>query len=245
MTNDALEKNISLSISKKIQELSKEYNVEVIMTREQDELPGKVNDINWSLKYRAGLVRKENADLFISIHTGNGTNGDATSGFEIYVPGDKSKVSQGSVKLASYIANYIEPDYAISSVLKHRTQDILVLSHASVPAILIECGNQNNKSDFSFIQKDKNQEMIARDILEGIRRYSILNNEGSQRHIVRDTVSHVDTVNYYQMFNIPATDIASVTVLPNKTIVLVVKSDRKYVLVVTDEVQQKFDSAKK
>ncbi len=245
MTNDALEKNISLSISKKIQELSKEYNVEVIMTREQDELPGKVNDINWSLKYRAGLVRKENADLFISIHTGNGTNGDAISGFEIYVPGDESKVSQGSVKLASCIANYIKPDYAISSVLKHRTQDILVLSHASVPAILIECGNQNNKSDFSFIQKDKNQEMIARDILEGIRRYSILNNEGSQRHIVRDTVSHVDTVNYYQMFNIPATDIASVTVLPNKTIVLVVKSGRKYVLVVTDEVQQKFDSAKK
>jgi N-acetylmuramoyl-L-alanine amidase len=245
ITNDILEKNINLSIAKKIQDLSKEYNVDVIMSREKDELPGHVNDINWSLKYRAGLPRKENADLFISIHTGNGTKGDAASGFEIYVPGYKSKISAGSIKLASCISNYIEPDYTISPKLKNQTEDVLVLSAASVPAILIECGNQNNKSDFDFIQNERNQEIIARDILEGIRRYSILSNEAGQRHIIRDTISPVDTISYDDMNKININDIDSINVQARKMIFIIEKNGKKHVLVVTDEVQNKFDSAKK
>ena len=244
ITNDMLEKNINLSVSKKIQALSKEYNVDVIMTRERDELPGNVSDINWSLKYRASLARKENADLFISIHTGGGTGENKQSGFEIYVPENENKMYKSSVKLASCITGYIKPDYIIASDLKQRPQGILVLTHASVPAILIEFGNPNNKSDFDFIQKDEDQEKIARDILEGIRKYSTQNSYAGQMPMVRNSSFPVDTINYYEMNKINVNDIDSINI-HDKKIFISVKSGKKYILIITDEVQHKFDSAKR
>ena len=169
------EKRINLNIAKKIQELAKDYNVDVIMTRDKDELPGKGEDISYSLKYRAELPGRENADLFISIHTnGTGKNEmqEEFSGFDIYVPGNSSKVYGGSVKLASSIADYIKPDYTMAHELKQRTGGVLVLDNASVPSILIECGYMDNKTDLAYLQDEKNQEKIARDILEGIQKYA-------------------------------------------------------------------------
>jgi TonB family protein len=173
--NGIYEKNINLSIARKIQSLSKEYQVEVIMTREKDE-DAAGSDLKASLDYRTAMAEKTNADLFISIHT-NGTekNGvqDKYSGFEIYVPETTNPFYEGSVKLASSITDYIKKDYTIASQLKQRQDRIQVLHQATVPAILIECGFMDNKSDLNYLQDDQNQEKIARDILEGIRKYSL------------------------------------------------------------------------
>jgi N-acetylmuramoyl-L-alanine amidase len=171
--NGVYEKNLNLSIAKKIQALSKDYHVEVIMTRERDEdIAG--NDLDASLKYRAALAASKNADLFISIHVnGTGKPGpqDQYSGFEIYVPDNTSKFHTGSVKLASSITEFIKPDYAIASELKEYIHKVRVLEKATVPAVLIECGYIDNTSDLSWLQDEKNQEKIARDILEGIQKY--------------------------------------------------------------------------
>jgi TonB family protein len=168
------EKNINLSIAKKIQALSNSYQVDVIMTRENDEdIAG--NDLDASLKYRAGLAEKKNADLFISIHinaTKESTAQHLYSGFEIYVPDSSHKSFVKSVQLASGIAEFIKPDYSIEPELKQRKGNIRVLDDATVPAILIECGYMDNPSDLKYLTDEMNQEKIARDILEGIRKYS-------------------------------------------------------------------------
>jgi N-acetylmuramoyl-L-alanine amidase len=173
--NNIQEKNINLLIAKKIQLLSKDYSVEVIMTREKDENIG-TGDVKSSLNSRVALAAKNNADLFISIHANGTSQGilqNKYSGFQIYVPDNSSKVFSGSVKLASVIADYIKPDYAMDDELKQRKGRILVLDKATVPAILIECGYMDNESDLKYLQDEKNQEKIARDILEGIRKYSL------------------------------------------------------------------------
>ena len=187
--NGIYEKNINLSIAKKIQGLAKDYHVEVIMTRENDEdIAG--NNLDASLKYRAGLAATKNADLFVSIHV-NGTGQKAPqekySGFEIYVPDNTSKFHTGSVKLASSITDFIKPDYAIASELKERGGNIRILDQCTVPAILIECGYIDNQSDLSWMQVENNQEKIARDILEGIQKYS-------QHTATYDSTPHVSVV---------------------------------------------------
>jgi N-acetylmuramoyl-L-alanine amidase len=174
-SNGIYEKNINLSIAKKIQTLSREYNVEVIMTREKDEDRAGDN-LRASLEYRVALAEKKNADIFISIHTNSVTNNvpqDKYSGFDIYVPENESKFYEGSVKLASSISDYIKPDFNIAGELKQGKERIRVLDLATVPAILIECGYMDNKSDLAYLLDDKNQEKIARDILEGIRKYNL------------------------------------------------------------------------
>jgi|SRR5450432_239936 len=171
--NNIQEKNINLSIARKIQAVSKEYQIEVVMSREKDEAPGS-NDLSESLNYVAGLADQKNANLFISIHVnghGDMNQPNKDSGFEIYVPPVNHREYENSVKLASSISSYIQPDYSISSELK-LGEHARVLKNATVPAVLIECGFIDNQADLKYILDDKNQEKIARDILEGVKKYS-------------------------------------------------------------------------
>src|SRR6185437_12776195 len=139
--NGILEKDINLQIAKKIQELAKDYQVEVFMTREADEVPGRFKSLAEDLHYRAALAAKENADLFVSIHINlNAIKDHHDSGFEIYVPKNTSNVYPGSVKLGSSISEFIQKDYSIAPELKQREVGVLVLDKATVPAVLIECG---------------------------------------------------------------------------------------------------------
>ena len=179
--NGIYEKDINLSISKKIQSLAAEYNVDVIMTRETDITPGS-NELTKSLEYIAALPKNKNADLFVSIHTNQTVNKNpgetqsTSSGFQIYIPRHTSNVYEGSVKLGSVLTEIIKSDYKIEPELK-QVQDngnaILILKKATVPAVLIECGYMDNPADLKYLQDEKNQEKIARDILEGIKMYSM------------------------------------------------------------------------
>ncbi len=183
--NGVNEKDINLSISKKIQSLAGEYNVDVIMSRETDITPGS-NELRESLEYLAALPKNKNADLFISIHTNmtedgvKGKNQTSSSGFQIYIPRITSNVYEGSVKLGSILTETIKSDFIIEPELKQARGDgsnILILKKATVPAVLIECGYMDNPGDMKYLQDEKNQEKIARDILEGIKKYSLSNTE--------------------------------------------------------------------
>lgn len=61
---------VALKIGLKLRELMKQEmpSVNVIMTRENDELPGGLQNINAALRWRAEIANQNNADLFISIH---------------------------------------------------------------------------------------------------------------------------------------------------------------------------------
>jgi TonB family protein len=242
------EKNINLIIAKKIKELSKEYNVEVIMTREKDELSGQGENIGNSLKYRTELPGKENADLFISIHAngmGQHVMQDKYSGFDIYIPDNTSKVYEGSVKLASIIADYIKPDYIMAPELKQRKDQIQVLDNATVPAILIECGYMDNKSDLAYLQDEKNQEKIARDILEGIRKYSMQTT--SYSNSIRPSADTIpdEKITEQELNKLNSDKIASMNV-DKKTnlITIIMKDGKKYVAVITPEMIHSMDSAR-
>jgi len=181
--NGVLEKNINLTIAKKIQALSGEYNVEVILSRESDVTPGS-NELRESLEYITALPKNKNADLFISIHVNSTESGQegkvqtSRSGFQIYIPLNASKVYEGSLKFGSVMTEVIKPDYTIEPELK-QTQgnggNIFILRNATVPALLIECGYMDNPTDLKYLLDEMNQEKIARDILEGIRKYNLQN----------------------------------------------------------------------
>jgi N-acetylmuramoyl-L-alanine amidase len=194
--NGIYEKDINLIISRKIQSLAKEYNVDVIMTRETDMTPGS-KELRESLEYIAALPKNKNADLFISIHanmTPIGVKGKiqtSSSGFQIWIPGSTSYVYDGSVKLGSVLTEVIKSDYIIEPKLKQTPGDdgnILILKKATVPAVVIECGYMDNVTDLKYLQDDKNQEKIARDILEGIKRYSLAADGSANETHSNDTV---------------------------------------------------------
>ncbi len=101
--NGLLEKNINLSIAKKIQSLSEAYHVDVIMTRETDITPGS-NELRESLEYIAALPKNKNADLFISIHT------NATE------PAHEGKTANCQIRIRNLYSAVIQVKYMTDSV---------------------------------------------------------------------------------------------------------------------------------
>jgi N-acetylmuramoyl-L-alanine amidase len=61
---------VSLNISLKLYELMKKEmpDVNVLITRDKDILPGNLSNKNAALRWRADFANQNNADLFISIH---------------------------------------------------------------------------------------------------------------------------------------------------------------------------------
>ena len=244
--NGILEKDINLQIAKKIQELAKDYQVEVFMTREADEVPGRFKSLAEDLHYRAALAAKENADLFVSIHINlnESKNHPTNSGFEIYVPKNASSVYPGSVKLGSSISEFIQKDYSIAPELKQREVGVLVLDKATVPAVLIECGFLDNKTDLDFITNKENQDKIARDIMEGIRKYN-LNESSSQNNpdssntftIIADTIT-IDALEAKDPNTIYSINVDKI----NNRIYVKYKNGKEDVVLITKELRMTLDT---
>lgn len=249
--NGALEKNINLEIAKKIKSLSPEYNVEVIMTRESDQTPGS-KDLKKSLEYIAALPKNENADLFISIHSNllnenQGQSQTDKSGFQIFIPPNSNQMYQRSLRFGSVISSAIKSDYTIEPQLKQTADNgshILILNRATVPSILIECGYMDNPSDLKYLLDEKNEEKIARDILEGIRKYAMQKSYtySTQMKNSPDIILPADTLTYEAMNKLDVNDIKAVNVdRKNNLITIAEKNGKVFVVVITEELKRKMD----
>ncbi|MBS1667189.1 MAG: TonB family protein [Bacteroidetes bacterium] len=189
----ASEKELNLAISKQIQKLSKEYNVNVILTRDKDETVGNASSLKEDLQNRVKIADGSNPDMFISIHANSDVADPAKNGFEIYVSAKNAFFQQSKI-LGSALTNAIKNTYSISPDLKQRDEGILVLKETKTPAVMVECGYISNKEDLAFISDPKNQEKIARDILEGVVKYASSNLENTNK--IESTKQSIDTSGY-------------------------------------------------
>jgi N-acetylmuramoyl-L-alanine amidase len=165
------EKDLALQISRKIQQLAPSYNVNVVMTRTDDNLPGGKTVIPDALKARTEITEKAKADLFIAIHVSS-TDPDnpdpAKSGIEVYIPNKENDRTNQSKQVGAVLVQELNTVYKTDPVLKQRSQNIWVLEQTSCPALLIECGFITNEKDLAFFTNSSNQEAVAKKILEGI-----------------------------------------------------------------------------
>lgn len=170
IAGDVKEKDINLELALKIKELSPEYHLNVILTRQTDELAGGKSSIRESLEYRSDLATRDKADLFVSIHMNNAAGKTPSHGFGAFVSPDNPYYTQ-SMQLGSALIDAVKQNYAAYKDLQQPLQRVYVLRHIAMPGVLLECGFIDNPDDRAFISDSRNQEKIARDILQGIQRY--------------------------------------------------------------------------
>jgi N-acetylmuramoyl-L-alanine amidase len=168
--NGIEEKSLNLAIAEKIKKFSVEYDIRVLMTRENDQLAGGKSTAQESLRYRAEMANENKADLFIAIHTDMLASKDV-NGFSIFVAKDNAHYPQ-CVALGSVLTENLKKIFPTDAALKQRKEHIYVLDKTDMPAVLLLCGNINNEKDLAYIREEGNQEIIARNILQGIRRYA-------------------------------------------------------------------------
>ncbi|MEO7308820.1 MAG: TonB family protein [Chitinophagaceae bacterium] len=166
---------VALQIALKIKELSAGTNIKVVLTRSTDTLPGYSTNKEVALKYRTTLSKENNADFFISLHlnSGNKKTPDQGRGIECFVSNKESIVSKQSRVLASGILDELSGSgMPVATNLKsNKDKGVYVLDENTIPSILLELGYLTNPADATFIQQPKNQEAIARHILNGIAKH--------------------------------------------------------------------------
>jgi N-acetylmuramoyl-L-alanine amidase len=162
------EKDLTLQISQKIKQLARAYNVNVVMTRNDDNLPAGKTAINEGLKARTELAQQVKADMYISIHISHSDKEGPHSGFEVWVSNKENERTNQSKQLGTALVQELSKLYTTEKSLKQRTTNIWVLEQTPCPAVLIECGYIDNEKDLAFIMNGSNQEAIAKKILEGI-----------------------------------------------------------------------------
>ncbi len=187
----AVEKDLTLAISQKIKELAVSYNINVVLTRNEDKMVAGASDLKQDLQNRINITNTTKPDLFLSIHV-NFTphNNTSLTGFQAYI-GTKNNDARNR-QLSSAILNSLKHIYKVDDIIKQHQSGVFVLDNNNYPSAIIECGFLNNPNDEAYFSEPVNQEKVAHKILEGIVQYTAAQNTTSttlQYQPVADTLT--------------------------------------------------------
>ncbi|MFA7232321.1 MAG: N-acetylmuramoyl-L-alanine amidase [Victivallaceae bacterium] len=173
------EKEIVLSVSKKLKTMLVRAGYKVILTRGWDQ--------TLTLEQRVENARRTGADIFISLHT-NIASDSKVNGIETFCVTPVGAASTHSKK-PSYKAepgnrfdkNNIELAFEVQKALIKRTSAedrgvkrarFYVIKNVACPAILIEMGFLSNRVEEKKLSSDWYQNIIVKGITEGVLKYN-------------------------------------------------------------------------
>lgn len=168
--NGTLEKDINLSISKKLEKLLKLADVNVIMTRTNDKSlseAGSSHQKRQDMQNRADAINAACADCVISIHQ-NSYPEESIHGAQVFY----YTSSESGKKLASLLQQEL---ILKADPSNHRTEksndSYYLLKNSSSPMVIVECGFLSNMEESKKLADDTYQQKLAWAIHLGILQY--------------------------------------------------------------------------
>lgn len=170
--NGTIEKDINLSIAKKLKGELEAANYLVYMTRESDSQldSRKVKDLN----ARCQMKKDTKCDMFISIHQNMFPQANCFGAQVWYASNDDSKV------LAENIQTTLKEvaDSKNKRVAKAAKEQYRILRDGYEGAcVLVECGFLSNYEEEQKLKSDEHQEKIVKAITIGINKYFEINQQ--------------------------------------------------------------------
>lgn len=156
LKNPILEKNVTLQIAQKIQELNENPDLEIKLSRNSDEF--------MSIEDRVKHINNVNPDYMISIHAN--FHGDTNiQGVELYYT-ENNSFAMASKNLADKLQTGLKNELNF-----HKTNhaNFLVLRNVNCPAVMIETGFLSNDKDLAFLTSEEGQTKIAKQILLSLK----------------------------------------------------------------------------
>lgn len=162
-----LEKNINLEISKVLEEDLVSKGAIVYMTRDEDEdLSSKWDDKKkrGDLYRRILLYKKNQAELYLSIHLNHGNNSSWSGAEVLYHP-----INEKNQQLAEILMNHFKQDLGTKRTVKKT--DLYMYRNTTIPGVLIECGFLSNSNERYLLQKKDYQKKISNSITNAVIEY--------------------------------------------------------------------------
>ena len=174
------EKDVTLAIARLVKKsLSGAKDIDIRLTR--------LDDKDVSTTDREKIVKRSNADLFISLHVNAGF-GQNAEGYEIYssgltIPSDKESNSKEIVKNMEQ-TGYLNDSVRFGQIVQKnigrvfprkgrglRNAPILILQSLKTPAVLLEIGFATNLKDKKLLKDEKIQQDVADAVTKSIQEY--------------------------------------------------------------------------
>lgn len=172
--NNALEKDINLSIALKLRDLLEANDITVVMTREEDVGLYSETDSNKKradLNKRLEIIHSSNADFSISIHQ-NSFQQESVKGAQTFY----HKQSPEGKKLAELILDQLKRTLDDGNHREAKSNEsYYMLKYTKTPLVIVECGYMTNYNEASLLVDDEYQNKLAWAIHLGIMQY--INNE--------------------------------------------------------------------
>ena len=163
------EKGLNLSVALRVRDLLEAAGADVILTRTGDTMPdaeeagmsAKMND----LIFRARVMEQHPEAVFVSIHMNKFPDASCRGAQVWYAAGEASKTLAEALR-ESVLS--LQPDNR--RTCREADSSIWLLTHAAVPAVLIECGFLSNEEEAARLEDGAYQTRLALAIARGILR---------------------------------------------------------------------------
>ena len=176
--NDALEKDINLSIVLKLKTLFENKGYRIVLTRSDDTILADENSRSVKvedLRNRVKLITDSNPVMTISIHQNSFPNASISGPQVFYFEQSTESASIASV-LQDTLNNSLNPPKP--RVCKSNN-DYYILKKTPTPIVIVECGFLSNETEAAELITDAYQEKLARAIYTGAITY-IEGNENTE-----------------------------------------------------------------
>lgn len=166
-SNQIIEKDLNLILTKKLEKELISRGATVYLTRKDDTdlSTTTVNRKRSDLYNRAQYINKISPDMYISIHL-NSAPTPSWRGLQVFytTKNEKNKL------IAETITNYLKE--SISNVREIKKDNTYYMyKHITSPGVLIEAGYISNPSDSYLLQKEEYQNKLVSLISEAIEKY--------------------------------------------------------------------------
>lgn len=162
------EKDINLEITKQVKIELEALGYNVIMTREDDEMPKNKQD---EMYKRKTIANSSDGDIFVSIHQNSSGNSSA-KGFQVYYFHKSEESKRLADTVYSKIKEEVNPSTKFTPI---GNNNYYVLRQTSMPAVLIECGFLTNSGERWLLTTKDYQKKMAKGIANGVDSYFKLN----------------------------------------------------------------------
>lgn len=168
--NDALEKDINLTIVKKLQTLLEEEGFTILLTRDSDKLLAPANSKSPKkddMIKRIELVKEINPFFTVSIHQNSFTD-PSVSGPQVFFYKDSEESAAMAQVLQDVLNTQLNPE---KKRAPQANTNYYLLTRTPTPTVIVECGFLSNPAEADLLTQESYQDRVAKAILLGILSY--------------------------------------------------------------------------
>ena len=173
---DQSEKDINLTAALMLAEKLKELGFEVIMTRDSDTPPEGMEPDSRGLytmnpNERTAWLKKQDCDLFISLHCNVAQNSNTVTGTLIYYCSPALEQSEGYAKALTRILGQEMPLRSVEPIDTRLGDSFAVIRDVKMPSVLVEMGFISSPDDSVLLLDDGWMDSFTSALANGISSY--------------------------------------------------------------------------